>query len=68
MTYYSADPAPKSCDLSDPPHADPRRPRSAVDTATQLSPGEGLVMALLLSLGLWSAIWQVASRLVSLWN
>jgi hypothetical protein len=65
MTRYSA---PKSCDLSVPPHTDPRRPRPAVAATTQLSAMEGLVMALLLSLALWSAIWLTASRLVSLWN
>ena len=41
---------------------------TAADAATKLAPGAGLIVALLLSLGLWGAIWLTVSRLGSLWN
>ena len=54
--------------LSSSPRLDPTRSRSAVDAATKLAPGAGLIVSLLLSLGLWVAIWLGVSRLGSLWN
>jgi class 3 adenylate cyclase len=41
---------------------------TAADAATKLAPGAGLIVALLLSLGLWGAIWLTVSRFASLWN
>jgi hypothetical protein len=41
---------------------------TAADAATKLAPGAGLIVALLLSLGLWAAIWLTVSRLAPLWN
>jgi hypothetical protein len=41
---------------------------AAADAATKLAPGAGLIVALLLSLGLWGTIWLTVSRLASLWN
>jgi hypothetical protein len=41
---------------------------TAADAATKLAPGAGLIVALLLSLGLWGPIWLTVSRLASLWN
>ena len=64
MAYYSA---PKFRNHSSSRRLDPARSRSAVD-AKKLAPGAGLIVALLLSLGLWGAIWLGVSRLGSLWN
>ena len=67
MTYYSA---PKFWDLSDPTRLDPRRSRPEPTTAAatpRLTPGAGLILALLLSLGLWAAIWEAGSSLALAW-
>jgi hypothetical protein len=40
---------------------------SASDAAPRLTPGAGLVVVLLLSLGLWAAIWLALSFLVAAW-
>ena len=40
---------------------------TAADAATKLAPGAGLIVALLLSLGLWAAIWQAVSSLIAAW-
>jgi hypothetical protein len=45
-----------------------RDPSPRRQMATKLAPGAGLIVALLLSLGLWGAIWLTVSRLASLWN
>jgi len=45
----------------------PRLGHSAADTETKLAPGAGLVFALLLSLGLWGAIWLAAHSLAAAW-
>jgi hypothetical protein len=54
-------------------HAEPRsrhigQSRSEpTAAATKLTPGAGLLMALLLSLGFWGAIWQAVSSLAVAW-
>jgi hypothetical protein len=58
----------KSHYLSSSPRLDPARSQSAVDAARKLAPGAGLIVSLLLSLGLWAAIWLGVSRFASLWN
>jgi hypothetical protein len=40
---------------------------SASDAAPRLSPAVGLVVLLLLSLGLWAAIWLALSFLAAAW-
>jgi hypothetical protein len=40
---------------------------SAAETAPKLAAGPSLLLALLLSLGLWGAIWWVASAVISMW-
>jgi hypothetical protein len=37
------------------------------DTIPKLAPGIGLIMVLLLSIGLWGAIWLAASGLTAGW-
>src|SRR5438132_317937 len=44
---------------------DAGRSRPAVDAATKLTPGAGLTLSLLLSLGLWAAIWQAVFSLAA---
>jgi hypothetical protein len=39
----------------------------AADAAARLTPRAGLILALLLSLGLWGAIWQAVSSLATAW-
>jgi hypothetical protein len=64
VAYYSA---PNSANLTGSLHRDPGRSRPAVDAATKLTPGAGLTLSLLLSLGLWAAIWQAVSSLAAAW-
>jgi hypothetical protein len=64
VSVYSA---PKFRDLTGLLQVDPRRSRAAVDAATKLTPGTSLLAALLLSLGLWVAIWQAVSSLAAAW-
>ncbi len=40
---------------------------AAADAATRLTPLAGLAVALLLSLGLWAAIWQTVFSLAAGW-
>jgi hypothetical protein len=40
---------------------------AARDAIPRLSPGIGLIVALLLSVGLWSAIWLAVSALIAVW-
>jgi hypothetical protein len=39
----------------------------AAETIPRLAPGPSLLLALLLSLGLWGAFWWVASFAISAW-
>jgi hypothetical protein len=39
----------------------------AAEAAARLALGPSLLLALLLSLGLWGAIWWVASAVISMW-
>ena len=64
MAHYSA---PTLRNISGSPRLDPWRSRSAVDEVTKLAPRAGLIIALLLSLGLWGAIWLAASSLAAAW-
>jgi hypothetical protein len=64
VPHYSA---PTLHDLGGSPSLDPWPSRSAVDPVTKLAPGVGLIIALLLSLGLWGAIWLGASSLTAAW-
>jgi hypothetical protein len=41
--------------------------RLARDAPQRLAPGVGLILALLLSLGIWGVIWFVGSTLAALW-
>jgi len=40
---------------------------AARDAISRLAPGVALVMALLLSIGLWGAVWLAASALAAVW-
>jgi hypothetical protein len=42
------------------------RPQAA-ETAYRLAAGPSLLLALLLSLGLWGAIWWVVSAIIAIW-
>jgi hypothetical protein len=42
--------------------------RLAGNATARLAPGAGLIAALLLSLGLWGAIWAAASSVTSAWH
>ena len=64
MTHY---PAPKFRDFRHPGRGDIGRSRSAVEAETKLAPGAALIIALLLSLGLWGAIWVAVSPLFAAW-
>ena len=64
MAYYSA---PNSTNLNGCLRPDAGRSRPAVAAATKLPTGAGLTLSLLLSLGLWAAIWQAASSLAAAW-
>jgi hypothetical protein len=62
VAYFSA---PKSTNLTGSLRPDAGRSRSAVTAATKLIPGAGLTLSLLLSLGIWAAIWQAVSSLAA---
>jgi hypothetical protein len=40
---------------------------AATGAPPRLTPGAGLLLSLLLSLGLWGTIWQAASSLAAAW-
>jgi hypothetical protein len=40
---------------------------AAAEAAPRLTPGAGLTFSLLLSLGLWGALWQAVSSLATAW-
>ena len=64
MTDYSGS---RFRNLNRSPRVDLGQSRSAVDAATKLAPGAGLILAVLLSLGLWGAIWQTVHSLTAVW-
>ena len=39
----------------------------AAEATSRLAPGASLLLALLLSLGLWGGIWRIVSTLISMW-
>ena len=39
----------------------------AAEATSRLAPGASLLLALLLSLGLWGGIWEIVSTLISMW-
>jgi hypothetical protein len=39
----------------------------AAGATSRLAPGASLLLALLLSLGLWGGIWRIVSTLISMW-
>jgi hypothetical protein len=50
------------------PHAGRSRSEAvAAGAIPKLTPGAGLIVSLLLSLGLWGAIWQAGSSLAGAW-
>jgi len=59
--------APNSANLTGSLRPDAGRSRPAVAATTKLPPGAGLTLSLLLSLGLWAAIWQAVSSLTAAW-
>ena len=60
VAYYST---PKFRNLS----LDHGRPRSAGVTATKLASGVTLIVGVLLSLGLWTAIWLAICSVTDTW-
>jgi len=40
---------------------------AARDPIPRLAPGVALIVVLVLSVGLWGAMWQVASALIAVW-
>ena|SRR5271168_2556178 len=65
VTSYTA---PKFDNLAEPRSRHTGQSRSEPTVAaTTLMPGAGLLLALLLSLGLWAAIWQAVSSLAATW-
>ena len=45
----------------------PRSKSARADTATNLSPGGGLLLAVLMSLGLWAVMWKAVSSVAAPW-
>jgi hypothetical protein len=45
----------------------PRSKPATTDTVTKLSPGAGLLLAVLMSLGLWTTIWKAVSSVTPGW-
>ena len=45
----------------------PRAQPATADTATKISPGAGLLLSLILSLGLWAVIWPALSSMAAAW-
>jgi hypothetical protein len=45
----------------------PRSEPATADAATKLSPGAGLLLIVLLSLGLWATIWKAVSSVAAGW-
>jgi hypothetical protein len=45
----------------------PRSKSARTDTATKLIPGDGFLLAMLLSLGLWITIWKAVSSVPAGW-
>ena len=60
MAYYST---PKFRN----PSLDQGPPRSAGVLATKLAPGAAVIVAVLLSLGLWTAIWLAICSVTTTW-
>jgi hypothetical protein len=59
---------PEFRDFAEPRSRHTRQSRSEpTAAATKLTPGAGLLMALLVSLGFWGAIWQAVSSLAVAW-
>jgi len=64
VTNYTA---PKFHYLAGAPNHDARSEPSVSDAAAGLTPGAGLVVVLLLSLGLWAVKWLGLSFLAAAW-
>jgi hypothetical protein len=65
MITYSGPKFPFVAHAENPLAGRPRAEPATADAATKLSPGPALLLALLLSLGLWAAIWKAASSLAA---
>jgi hypothetical protein len=67
-TPVSSYTAPKFHDFAEPRSRDIGRSRSeSTAPARKLTAGAGLLLTLVLSLGLWGAIWQAVSSLAAAW-
>jgi hypothetical protein len=54
-------------DAGNPIARHPRLVPARAEAAPKLTPGAGLLLALILSLGLWAAIWRAVSSVAAAW-